>query len=545
MLTDGTTPYFLAGSSRSPSSENDEPCAQSASWLGNEDRDLQHWLWIFQQTISVHQPPGSYKEKIFNIPSLSDNEHSSKLSTVCNAPHLSFYAGTPIISQQGIAIGVVFVVDGRARTCLTEREGELLKTVAEKCKAHIESALEIEVQGRWKKMNQQLCRFIGSRAIRDQVLEEPTDLGNKHQQLRRRAKVDEMHNLALLHGHDPSELNITSPENDFSTSSESDRLLDIENKTRENIAKQEEEYKARNITAQAKNDSKRSDGRGETAYRKMFRRAAECLQDALQVDGVLFNNGLAGHHGIAQPVPESETDLEHEMTQRPHRESVPKENTGEDPIPAQGGIPRSYFPPNHQESIHKATTKSYESPEYRRGVDVIRYAEILGIYVRHRDLGPEQTNLTETSKGLTKLDEGYLQVLMDRYPEGNVWYIHDTTGSFFSMKHDSLVEDEPSKETQHLISSFPGVRQIIFQPLTDPVSLKRLAGCFAWSTRKLPVFTDTTDLLSLRGFLHILESEVSRIDTSAALKQKEAFVSSVSHELSKLKSLISIFLARR
>ena len=99
-------------------------------------------------------------------------------------------------------------------------------------------------------------------------------------------------------------------------------------------------------------------------------------------------------------------------------------------------------------------------------------------------------------------------------------------------KNDTLVEDESLEVARRLISAFPGVRQMIFQPLTDPVSLKRLAGCLAWSTRKCPVFTDTTDLPSLCGFLHVLESEISRIDASAAVKQKEAFVSSVSHELS-------------
>jgi hypothetical protein len=41
------------------------------------------------------------------------------------------------------------------------------------------------------------------------------------------------------------------------------------------------------------------------------------------------------------------------------------------------------------------------------------------------------------------------------------------------------------------------------------------------------------DLFVLRGFLHIVQAESSRIDTVATAKQKETFVSSISHELSR------------
>jgi hypothetical protein len=81
--------------------------------------------------------------------------------------------------------------------------------------------------------------------------------------------------------------------------------------------------------------------------------------------------------------------------------------------------------------------------------------------------------------------------------------------------------------------SFPGIKQLIFRPLTDPVSLKHLAGCFIWSMQPWPILTDSVDLFALKGFLHIVQAEISRTDTIAATKQKETFVSSMSHELSR------------
>ncbi|KAH6857582.1 hypothetical protein B0T12DRAFT_393817 [Alternaria alternata] len=42
-------------------------------------------------------------------------------------------------------------------------------------------------------------------------------------------------------------------------------------------------------------------------------------REGLQVDDVMFPDGLAGFHGSVQPVAEQEKELEHEVEQRPHR----------------------------------------------------------------------------------------------------------------------------------------------------------------------------------------------------------------------------------
>jgi hypothetical protein len=536
LLTDGKTPYFLAGTPSPQSGEEGGPRAQSASWLGAADADLQQWLWIFQQTISVNTSPAPPKEIIFSILSLNEDDRTSKLSSVCRAPHLSFYAGTPIVSRQGIAIGAVFVVDNSARKSFSSKDVELLKNTAEKCMDQLEAALKSAVQERWKRMNEQLSRFVGSRAIRDQQLEEPPSLGRTDQQRRKEHEIKRVQALALQHDQDSSKAeNIELPEDDFSMGAESKRLIHAEIDTSQRIVKEDEIHKARAITAQANEDSNRSDSQGETTYRKIFRRAAECLQEGLQVDGVLFTDGLIGYHGVVQPMAESEEELEREMIQRPQRGHFPEEIIGDDPFLPDDDRPLSDAPLPQQEQscgTQGANTRTYTSPEYRRGVYIERSAEVLGMSTRNPGLGPESRNLNKTTLGLAKLNEEQLQQLMDSHPDGNVWYFHDTTGICYLLRNDTLVEDESLEEMRYLTSTFPGVRQLIFQPLTDPVTLKRLAGCFAWSTRTFPVFTDTTDLPSLRGFCHILESEISRIDASAAAKQKEAFVSSVSHELS-------------
>jgi hypothetical protein len=100
------------------------------------------------------------------------------------------------------------------------------------------------------------------------------------------------------------------------------------------------------------------------------------------------------------------------------------------------------------------------------------------------------------------------------------------------VKNETLVEITWQEEVHRLTSTFDNIKQLVFKPLTDPTSLKRLGACFAWRIKSIPHFTDAADLGTLKAFLHVVESEIARYDASLLAKQKDTFVSSVSHELS-------------
>ncbi|KAL5399167.1 hypothetical protein PMIN03_012704 [Paraphaeosphaeria minitans] len=275
------------------------------------------------------------------------------------------------------------------------------------------------------------------------------------------------------------------------------------------------------------------DSQGETTYRNVFRRAAECLQAGLQVDGVLFSDGVIGFHGSVQPVAEPEQESEHEVKHQSHQPDDwgVASHTSRSWERQAGGKEHAKNNPRPQAKISGEATKVFTSAEYQRGVHVDHPAEILGIHMRKRELGPATTTISESTLGMVEVDQGYLQRLMDRHPEGNVWYFSDEITTSYLVKDDTLSKNDSQEETRRLSSSFPGIKQLIFQPPVDSLSLKRLAGCFIWSMQTWPILTDTVDLFDLKGFLHIVQAEVSRIDTVTALKQKETFVSSISHEL--------------
>ena len=84
--------------------------------------------------------------------------------------------------------------------------------------------------------------------------------------------------------------------------------------------------------------------------------------------------------------------------------------------------------------------------------------------------------MSESTLGLTDIDEGFLQRLMDRHPTGAEW--HPSNSRFMQVKDETLVEIDLEEEDRRLTSAFKNVRQLIFEPLTDPASLKRLGACF-------------------------------------------------------------------
>jgi len=535
VLTDGHFQYFLAGCKRSQSSEDDDAHAKDASWLGVIDADLAIWRSLFQRTISLDSllvPPW---DRILNVTSMRDIDPSYQLSSVAEAPNLTFYAGTPITSKHGVNIGIVFVVDGSLRKELSARESNFLTATSKKCMQLLEFAREREYYDRWALMNSHLDRFVISHNTLTQARKEATALKVRTDPRPEKTKLHQVRDTAhRFHGDRHTSDDLLSSENDLGRDSESIRLLEAEDARDDRLAREDDEHNARALEDQLEIGEEPGDSKGETTYRKVLRRAAECLQVGLQVDGVMFSNGVIGFHGSVQPVAERGQELEHEMEQRPHRKpddwgviyhtSLSQERQAQ-------GKEQAKNTSTPQPKISGEVTRVFTSAEYQRGLDIARPAEILGIHTRKRELAPVTMKISESTLGIVDVDEGYLQRLMDRHPEGNVWYSPDDTSTIYSVKDDTLSENDSQEETRRLFSSFPGIKQLIFRPLTDPVSLKRLAGCFIWSMQTWPIFTDSVDLSALKGFLHIVQAESSRIDIVAAMKQKDIFVSSISHEL--------------
>ncbi|KAF2627452.1 hypothetical protein BU25DRAFT_458778 [Macroventuria anomochaeta] len=488
------------------------------AWLHVGEKDRPTWASLFREIVAVN--PGSASERVFSIPALQRDPRTCNLSAVSEPAQLSFFAGVPMTSKNGHNIGAICVVNRTERPPLSTSEAGFLADTARRCMDLLELARERGFYNRCTAMQDELDIFLKSRALHIQLLEEPRTPASRKSSIQKMkaggAERVDLHTLA----DDP----LSGLDNPPVEGRESQRLIDAEIERDYHVAEHDNATDARSLTAKRGNDDKRGLLKGETTYRKVFRRAAECLRSALKADGVLFVDGLLGFHGDVQPVAEPEQELEREIAcpLAHHNTSAQEESLSKD----RTDVPGDTFSP-HDPDPPGTHSRIYTSAEYLKGVYVQRPTEILGISGSDDVL--KLVRISQSTLGLRDIDEGFLQRLMDRHPHGAVW--HMSKSSFMRVKNETLVEIDLPEEARRLTSSFSNIRQLVFKPLTEPTSLKRLGACFAWRTKSTPLFMDAVDIGSLNAFLHVVESEIARYDASSLAKQKETFVSSVSHEL--------------
>ncbi|KAK5028160.1 hypothetical protein LTR13_009148 [Exophiala sideris] len=330
-----------------------------------------------------------------------------------------------------------------------------LSSIAKQCMSQLEQDYDLCLQRRSSRMVRGLSTFLQRQPALDQMLDEPPHFSESSNQ------VISVH---LAESKNPEEEPEAPSENSATSRSQ----------------------ESKGHRSRKRKHKESGEGQDETPYRRVFRRSAEVLREALDADGVIFADGLIGFHGTLHPAAEPEQELEREMVEA-----------------NQDKVSEADAKYEHETS----SMRNFTSAEFRKHVRTHQPSEILGIAMQSDTTQPTFQNLSKSTLGLDHVDEGFLQYLMGH-----------------------TIASDDTDDTKRLLQAFPGIRQLVFGPLKDPVDIKRLAGCFIWSTRTQPMFTKD-DLPSLDTFLHTVEAEISRIDTIAALKQKESFMASVSHEL--------------
>lgn len=102
--------------------------------------------------------PGTYP--FFIVPDLTQDERFSQLSIVTDAPHLRFYAGTPLTTSNGVNIGSFFIFDDKVRSGLTPNEETYFGSVAATIMSNLELAREAKERGKVLRMSRGLNAFV-------------------------------------------------------------------------------------------------------------------------------------------------------------------------------------------------------------------------------------------------------------------------------------------------------------------------------------------------------------------------------------------------
>ncbi|KAF8537241.1 hypothetical protein BDD12DRAFT_795277 [Trichophaea hybrida] len=240
-------------------------------------------------------------------------------------------------------------------------------------------------------------------------------------------------------------------------------------------------------------------------YRALFNNASLLIWRALEVDGVLFLNpdldGLSdwGLAGECAPVCHVNSDPSIAERRRADRRKQSRTRSG-----------------------------------------------ILGYWVGSEEDGSNSSysglrSSQSTAFDVSKLDGDFVRTLSKSWPKGHIFAYPETSNpaATAASSNDTLPVDYqngiPSRLTKaDVLDTFrrfiPGSKSVVFVPLYDFVG-KVFAVVFCWTTSKFREFKDEVEGNYLVAFGDAIMAEVSRLHTVSAEVSKGKFIASISHEL--------------
>jgi hypothetical protein len=168
---------------------------------------------------------------------------------------------------------------------------------------------------------------------------------------------------------------------------------------------------------------------------------------------VVFADGLPGFHGTLQPVA-NQQELECEIVQAYKKEVLQADS----------------------EQKHEITlSRKFTSTDYRH-VKTNNPVDILGIAMRPDTVQPTFQQLSDSTLGLDRVDEEFLQYVMEGYPQGKVWYLDDDQ----YCCEGGTISSDGSDDIQRLTHAFRGAwGTTLHETLSSVLSYTRI-NQFEW-----------------------------------------------------------------
>ncbi|CAG8955286.1 hypothetical protein HYFRA_00011268 [Hymenoscyphus fraxineus] len=569
-LIDADTQYFVAESTRTLDLVDGARHAPGDDlWMGCSS--VSKGGKLCERTIAVEHTESVGDYPAFIVNDLQKDERFNQLPFVTGAPYLRFYAGVPLITKRGIAIGSLFIIDDYVRNGLSSDDVHFMGAMARTVMSHLEMAREVEEHRRGMKMSRGLASFVQGHS---EVLEsdlEPGEALGEGEGTRIAGKFEREA------GTNRTKSKASHRSSVDSTVSSAQGLERKEREYSANLAKTEEallreNYPKPEVTVRRPEISSGSHGEShislgtattdafsplsrsdtspadtlseESSQRQLASRAANLIRETFEVDGgCIFYDAQAGFapdppqsrlNQIAQD--ESQTD-----SQVASGDELLYSNEPREPLPFNPPTTRSVLSDMSPSLTPRDATFSRSSNMSHKLADILGFSTP-GASSIHGDLVPGL-------QSFRPLQEKALNSLLRRFPRGKLWTF-DSEGEVSSSSEEDhrrsrknplrlnqeLMQKKarsakPNSHAKFLTRHFPGVRQLLFVPLWDAGRSRWLSGCFVWSTEATRVLSKESELSFLTGFGNSVMAEWSRIDTQIANQKKDDFIGSISHEL--------------
>ncbi|KAL4937720.1 hypothetical protein BDV06DRAFT_202314 [Aspergillus oleicola] len=437
---------------------------------------------------------------------LTQDDRFNKRSYVVKAPHLRFFAGVPIRSRRGIAIGAFSVSDGSTRpNGLSPQEIRFMTDTAAAIMNHLELVRSHEQNRRSANMVAGLGDFVEGGIFPSSSLRRKSPLSMEVN----RNEVEETETNSVQ-----EEKPRNSPIHIRRSNTRSDRLS-VKDHIREKSPTPSDstEQSETPSTASTPKRKRENEVTLRSGTREIFSRAARVLQQSLDVQGVVFfDASVKSYAGLVRNTDDRPSDGES----------------------SSGSSDMSHGSDSDNPAGHSTET------------DEITTSDVLGFALDD----PEQP--------MGAMRETFLRSLMRNYPQGAIFNVDENGSVSSSEGSDSSSGTSVSREIvyrrhegpkcqrrwkQHkrnrislkeenkgLMKIFPSARCVTLFPLWDSRRNRWFSGLFLW-TKSPRNFSLGGELAYLYAFSNSIMAEIHRLDIELANRAHATLVGSISHEL--------------
>ncbi|KAL4790914.1 hypothetical protein BDV19DRAFT_371503 [Aspergillus venezuelensis] len=513
-LFDRRTQYILTEATRTLSLQDDRVHSDGdALWLGSSvilKTDGICHLTTEDSCLNAGQVEqdnsGGERRAALVVNDLTQDDRFNKRSYVVKAPHLRFFAGVPIRSRRGIAIGAFSVSDGSTRpNGLSQSEIRFMTDTAAAIMNHLELVRSHEQTRRSAHMMAGLGDFAEGGIFPSSSLRRKSPLSME-------VDRDEIEETDTNNGQGEKPRN--NPIHIRRSNTRSDRLS-VKDRIRDKSPTPSDSTEQSETPSPASTPKRKRDAEMTLASgtRDILSRAARVLQQSLDVQGVVFfDASVKSYAGLVQST---------------------------DDRPSDGESSSGSSDMSHGSDSDNPTGHSTETDE-------ITTSDVLGFALDD----PEQP--------MGAMRETFLRSLMRNYPQGAIFNVDENGSVSSSEGSDSSSGTSVSREIvyrrhegpkiqrrwkQHkrhrislkeenkgLMKIFPSARCVTLFPLWDSRHNRWFSGLFLW-TKSPRSFNVGGELAYLYAFSNSIMAEIHRLDVELTNRAHATLVGSISHEL--------------
>ncbi|KAH8660394.1 hypothetical protein BX600DRAFT_488572 [Xylariales sp. PMI_506] len=546
-LIDATRQYILAEATKTVSliepggrqgDEGDEV------WLGNAviSRHDAVCPLVFTSTYTAREEGEdgeTYTSDCLVIPDCREDPRFADRDYVKGEPGVRFYAGVPITTKAGYAIGVYAISDEKPRAGLSAVEVRFMQDVAAAVMEHLELAKDSDDRMKGERMVRGLAEFIERSSLQSETPRRSKDAtGSKRNKNATMERQTENARLTLKEDKEDvgkaSQASPQPPTGDAAAAAapgEAESPPNFEDKP----------------AAQQRKRGESEREQRESNESRIFQRAARIIRQSTDADGVVFFDATAvtGIKGTNMREQSPSTSSNSDGGSFDSGASTTDIHTAADDTTATTRSKR-----------RKVRVKGHSLREELQGDDaradetIFKACPVAGFSINKR-----------SPKSVTEADFAFTKSVMERYIK------RYPTGKFFDFDEEGIginSSDEKSEKSEtdqqlsqkettesaaverikrkkrsrserftptEFLKVVPNLRSLIFLPLWDPATERWVAGGFIWTTAAGRLMSPDNELPYLKAFGNSILTEVVRTNAQRADRAKTTFIASISHEL--------------